>query len=124
MKPKLPKIVKDLNSLTLAIFRLSKSLPKHLRPTIASRVENLCLDSLLAVRRFALSGVAIKMTTRHQIHDAIGNMDAISTILELALDLRVVSDGAFGEISVMLSEVRRQLHGLRKKYDDIAAANS
>ena len=59
MKPKLPKIVKDLNSLTLAIFRLSKSLPKHLRPTIASRVENLCLDSLLAVRQFALSGVAM-----------------------------------------------------------------
>lgn len=64
-----PKIVKDLHEFSISIFHLGRSIPKHLRPSLASRMENMMLDALLEVRRFALLGVKLKPLSVQKILD-------------------------------------------------------
>ena len=40
-----PKVVSDLRQLTVAVFKMSRGLPKHLRPTVAGRIEQHSLDA-------------------------------------------------------------------------------
>ena len=47
MSLKEPKVVNGLRQLTVAFFKMSPGLPKHLRPTVAGRIEQHSLDAWL-----------------------------------------------------------------------------
>lgn len=115
-----PKIVCDLRQLTTAVFTMSRGLPKHLRPTIASRIERHCLDAWLGTREFVLLAGPAKPECAHQIRSAIAAVDVVGCLLELCLELRAVSEGAFGELIGHLEQIRRQLYGLQRKYGNAA----
>jgi len=48
-----PKVVSDLRQLTVALFKMIRGLPKHLRPTVAGRIEQHSLDAWLVTRSCA-----------------------------------------------------------------------
>ena len=124
MSPSTPKIVKDLHQFNLAVFRLGKSLPKHLRPTLAGRLESQSIEALLSIKQFAMIPAAEKPAAIGKVFSTLERLESVSCILEIAFDLHAISDGLFGELAHGLEQIRRQLHGLRRKYTAPARANS
>ena len=116
-----PKVVSDLRQLTVAVFKMSRGLPKHLRPTVAGRIEQHSLDAWLGTRHFALTAGVLKSKHVGLLDQALGSIETISCLLELCLELRAVSVGAYGELIAVLEQIRRQLFALQKKYADAPA---
>jgi hypothetical protein len=71
---------------------------------------------LLGMRRFALLPAIAKQESTSHIFAALEDLEVIACCLEILFDLRIVSDGLFGEMAQRLEEIRRQLYGLKKKY--------
>ena len=115
-----PKIVHDANNLCLLIFRLTSAIPKHYRPTLAQKLELMSMETYLSARSFVLSNTAAKTKSGTELASMIKNIDQIEAIIGIAHDLRAINDSMFGQVSQGAVDVRKQLHGLMKKY---AAAN-
>lgn len=111
-----PKVVSDLKSLSVAAFRATKLLPKHMRPKIGGRIEDHCLDAWLLGRQFALTTKELKPGSSQLLQEALGHLDSIGCLFELCLELRAISDGQFGEIIALTEAIQKQLHGLLKTY--------
>ncbi len=119
-----PKVVSDLNSLALTIFDVSKKIPKHWRPSLGRKLENLALDSLLATKRFAMSPHNQKLQDWKILVTAVENFDDLETMISICHELRCLSDGKFGEIAESIVTIRKQLYGLKKKYAPITRSSS
>jgi hypothetical protein len=124
MSPSTPKIVKDLHQFNLAVFRMGKALPKHMRPTLAGRLEARSMDALLSIKQFAMVAAESKPAAMGKVFAALEDLEGVACILEITFDLRAISDGLFGNLSHSLEEIRRQLHGLRRKYAPVTRTTS
>jgi len=113
---KVPKVVSDLKSLSVAVFRATQLLPKHMRPKVGGRIEDHCLDAWLLGRQFALTAKDEKPASRQLLLESLSHLDRMGCLFELCLELRAISDGNFGEIIQQTAVIQKQLHGLLKTY--------
>ena len=68
-------MVSDLRQFTVALFKMSSGLPKHLRPTVAGRIEQHSLDAWLGARHFALTTGVLKSKHVGLLDQALVSID-------------------------------------------------
>lgn len=112
-----PQVVRDLQQLVVSVLHLTKGMPKPWRPSLAQRMETFAIETFLSVRHFALVPKGEKPAKSSCLSDAVTRMDHLEALLAVCHECRIVSDGQFGALTAVTVDIRKQLYGLRKKYD-------
>ncbi|MCB0342451.1 MAG: four helix bundle protein [Pseudobdellovibrionaceae bacterium] len=102
------KVFADSYQLGLIVFERTKAFPKHLRPTLGRKLEEGVITLLVAVREACL----LKGSTRFKkLQQASHALDEIRILCQMSCDLRVFSAGMYHDISVLTSEIGREIGG-------------
>lgn len=106
------KVYADAYSLSLKIYKRTKSIPKAQRPTLGRNIEEATLELLTALRAASVAD----SHSQKRVHclKASDALDRIRIFSQLLKDLDCFSETAFFEISENSSEVGRQLGGWLK----------
>lgn len=110
----LPKLYKDSYDLALGIFSVTKSFPKHARPTLGRKLEENAVELASGVRLLLLTSRRKEELKLNQIHSATVFSDQLKLLIQLARDLEIISSTKFGDLSKTLESIGSQLGGLYK----------
>lgn len=106
-----PKIYSDCYQAVIQIFHRTKSIPKHLRPTLGRRIEDSALGCLISIRKGAIASSAQRM--KH-LFSASEQLDELRIMVQIAKDLNAISITAFSEITELTREIGKELGGFIK----------
>lgn len=112
-----PKAFADAYQFTIALFSHTRSFPKHLRPTLGRHLEEKSLFLTTHLQKALLSPVkSSKGDQNRLIHlqKISDSLDDIRIFLRMSHDLKVLSVGAFHDLSLLGKEIGREIGGLIK----------
>ena len=106
-----PKAFSDCYQLSIQVFHRTKNYPKHLRPTLAKKLEESTIRALLEIKKASVTRHNIR---KNHLTQASFAMDDVKTLIQLSKDMHALNASGFSELIKMAKEIGKELGGLIK----------
>lgn len=113
---KLPPIYTEAYHLAQALLKQSAHIPKAYRPTLGRRMEEAALDIVVRLRQELLKNGQLELTAVSL------RIDELKVLIQLAHDVGILRDHAFGEFAAAIDKIGRMLGGLTRHKKTLADA--
>ena len=112
MKPQNLPIYRVTYELATHVTRVTQHMPKHLRPTLATRIQGEAFDLVIYVYR--AQAARDRNERRQHIERIIEGIQVLELTLRLCMDMRLISPKQHAQAAELTQAVGRQAGGWKK----------